>query len=87
MSKTPSRAEEVIALLDAVTVGAFAQRIQNEKTLANIRKVWGASLDALSEPQYTRLLARIPTDIRNSYGVPTLGDVLALSRSEFDGCL
>jgi hypothetical protein len=86
MSKKSTRAEDVIALLDAVTVGAFAQRIQSEATLANIRKVWGAALDGLSDKQYARLMIRIPTDVRGGYGVPTLGDVLALSRSEFDGC-
>ncbi|THF64340.1 hypothetical protein [Pseudothauera rhizosphaerae] len=80
------RANEVIALLDAVTMGAVTNRIQDEGVLANVRRVWGEELSSLSAQQYALLLRRIRTDIRG-HGVPTLGDIIALARSVFDGCV
>lgn len=78
------RASEVIGLLDAVTMGAVTNRIQDESVLANVRRVWDEELGRLSEAQYAGLLQRIRTDVRG-HGVPTLGDVIALARSRFDG--
>ena len=49
------------------------------------RQTTGAALNRLTEKQFERVLRRIETDVVK--GVPSLGEVLALARSEFDGCL
>ncbi len=79
------RADQVFAALEAVTLGGISARMRSDSVFENARQVWGAGLNRLTEKQFERVLRRIETDVVK--GVPSLGEVLALARSEFDGCL
>lgn len=79
-----TRADEVFALIDAVTLGAMSSRIRDPRVFEAARREWGARLDEMTDRQFALVLSGIRTKAR---GVPTLADVIAMSRSTFEGVL
>jgi len=79
-----TRADAVFGAIDAVTLGGLTARLRSAEAFQNARRTWADALNRLDDRQYANLLRRLPMEVRR---LPTLGEVLTLGHSEFDGCL